>query len=89
LGIKIINIWQPETRYGKTIVGTEESEKGTYPHIFRDQKQRLLEKQIDAGLRYLRARAASAISAAAPFGSNPTSSSAYARAASTTPLWRI
>lgn len=57
LGINAIHVWRLEPKGERTVVRTEESWDGLISRIFRGQMQRMLQRSIDAGLRYLKAEA--------------------------------
>lgn len=56
-GINAIHVWRLEPRGSKTIITTEESWEGFLSRIFRSSMQKMLQKSIDDGLVYLKAKA--------------------------------
>jgi len=54
IGIKAIHVWKLEPINGKTLVTTEESWEGIHVKFFRKYFRKMLEKSIQAGLKYLK-----------------------------------
>jgi hypothetical protein len=57
LGISAIHLWWLEAREGTTFVRTEESYDGIVARLFRRSLQKVLDRGLEDGLRYLKAEA--------------------------------
>ena len=56
LGTSAVHVYRLEPRDGKTLVSTEESFDGLIARIFRGSLQKTVNKSLDTGLQYLKAR---------------------------------
>jgi Polyketide cyclase / dehydrase and lipid transport len=57
LGLGAIHVWRLESRGERTLVKTEESWAGLPARILRGRMQKMLQKELDDGLRHLKAEA--------------------------------
>jgi uncharacterized protein YndB with AHSA1/START domain len=57
LGLRAVHVWRLESQGERTLVKTEESFAGLPARIFRGRMQKMLQRELDDGLRHLKAEA--------------------------------
>jgi uncharacterized protein YndB with AHSA1/START domain len=55
LGLSVVHVWRLESQSERTLVKTEESFAGLPARLFTGRLHKLLQRELDAGLRHLKA----------------------------------